>query len=147
MGIWSRLFGTPRSASNPRPADSPADLVRLAGPHLFSLEAVGESNYQATLDRICGGRSFDGADVLTEATLIYEDTNPYDSQAIRVAINGQTVGYLSRAHARQYRREMAKAGNAGRTAVCAARIRGGWDRGGDDRGSYGVRLDIAMLRS
>jgi hypothetical protein len=125
----------------------PPDAVRLPGLGLFSLEAVGESNYQAALDRICGGRSFDGADLLTEATLVHEDTNPYDSQAVRVDISGKTVGYLSRKHARQFRREMAKAGNSGRDAVCAARVRGGWDRGSDDRGSFGVRLDIAILRS
>lgn len=144
MGFWSRLFGSPSDAVTRLPT---SDAVRLPGLGLFSLEAVGESHYQAALDRICGGRSFDGADLLTEATLVHEDTNPYDSHAVRVDIGGETVGYLSRKHARQFRREMAKAGNSGRNAICAARVRGGWDRGRDDRGSFGVRLDIAIPRS
>lgn len=144
MGFWSRLFGPP---SAPMAQASAPNAIRLPGPGLFSLEAVGESKYQAALARICGGVTADGVDLLTEATLIHEDANPYDSQAVRVDINGKTVGYLSRTHARQFRREMAKAGNTGCDAICAARIRGGWDRGTDDRGSFGVRLDVAVLRS
>jgi hypothetical protein len=144
MGIWSRLFGKAPATSDSRAAAS--EVIRMPGPGLFSLEAVGESKYQVALEQICGGRSSDGADVLTEATLVYEDSNPYDSQAIRVDISGQTVAYLSRDHARQFRRQMAQLGNARCPVICAARIRGGWDRGDGDRGNYGVRLDIATLR-
>jgi hypothetical protein len=145
MGLLSRLFGV----SQPTPLVPPVrtEALRLPGPDLFSLEIVGESNYQSALDHLCGGRTHDGANLLMEATLVYEDTNPFDDQAIRIDIDGHTVGYLSRAHARQYRREMAAAGNSGRIATCAARIRGGWDRGPGDRGSYGVRLDVAVVRS
>jgi hypothetical protein len=30
---------------------------------------------------------------------------------------------------------------------CRGRIRGGWDRGQDDRGSYGIFLDVALYGS
>jgi hypothetical protein len=147
MGLLSKLFGVSQEPNPAAPSGPAVQTLRLPGPGLFSLEAVGESNYQEALERICGGRSYDGADLLTDATLVHEDTNPYDPEAVRIDIAGGTVGYLSRAHARIYRRQMAMAGHAGRVAVCAARIRGGWDRGEDDRGSYGVRLDVAVLPS
>ena len=121
--------------------------LRLPGLGVFSLETVGESHYQAALERIVGERTPEGVDKAVDASLVHEDANPYDSQAVRVDIAGVTVGYLSRAHAREYRRQMANAGHAGVTAICAARIRGGWDRGEDDRGSYGVRLDVVITRS
>ena len=147
MGLLSRLFGVSQAPRPIPPSGPAAQSLRLPGPGLFSLQAVGESNYQEALEQICGGRSYDGADLLVDATLVHEDTNPYDPEAVRVDIAGETVGYLSRAHAGVYRRQMVQAGHAGRVAVCAARIRGGWDRGEDDCGNFGVRLDVAVLPS
>jgi hypothetical protein len=40
---------------------------------------------------------------------------------------------------------MARTGHAGDAASCAARIRGGWDRGDGDAGPFGIRLDIAIV--
>jgi hypothetical protein len=68
--------------------------------------------------------------------------NPYDSKAIRVDIQGNTVGYLSRENARQYRKRLEKAGHKGMTATCFAMVVGGWDRGSGDKGHFGVRLDL-----
>ena len=79
-----------------------------------------------------------------EAILIHDDRNPYDNKAIAVSVEGEIVGYLSREHARQFRKLMAEAGGAGRPAVCDALIVGGWNRGGGDEGHYGVRLDLPM---
>lgn len=147
MGLLARLFGVSQDPKTAPSSPPGVQTLRLPGPGLFSLQAVGESNYQGALERICGGRSYDGADLLVDATLVQEDTNPYDPQAVRVDIDGETVAYLSRVHAGIYRRQMVHAGHAGRVAICAARIRGGWDRGEDDRGSFGVRLDVAVLPS
>lgn len=81
-------------------------------------------------------------EIKTDAQLIYEDENPYDSKAIRVDILGETVGYLSRENAREYRKELNDAGFYGRKAVCKAKIVVDWDRGGGDKSNFGVYLDL-----
>jgi hypothetical protein len=118
--------------------------VAIAGPGKFALAVVGESRYQKNLETICGPRCEDGVDHSAEATLVLEDANPHDASAVRVDIAGLTVGYLSREHARQYRSELAKAGQPRVMATCAAKIRGGWDRGPRNRGDFGVWLDLPM---
>ena len=102
----------------------------------FTLEVAGESHYQGNLEMICRGRSEDGHQLRVEATLILDDENPYDSNAVRVDIQGLPVGHLSRKEAVRYRRS-----GAGE-ALVDAEIRGGWDRGGGDRGHFGVWLDL-----
>lgn len=67
---------------------------------------------------------------------------PYDNKAIRVDIQGETVGYLSRELARNFRERMKEAGHPGLTARCSAIIVGGWDRGGGDIGYFGVKIDL-----
>lgn len=140
MGFFSRLFG--RRAEQPATAGDP--VVFLPGPGTFSLPIVGESKYQAALGSICGPRSKDGENRSVEALLVLEDSNPYDPKAVRVDIQGKTVGYLSREYARQYRKRLEKTGYARAHARCRALIRGGWDRGRGDRGHYGVSLDLPM---
>jgi hypothetical protein len=150
MGLIRRLFGysdAPAGERGPvRDATShEAPAVRLQGLGIFALEAVGESRYQDVLERICGGRTEEGVDKFVDAVIVCEHDNPYDQQAVRIDISGLTVGYLSREHARVYRQQMGKAGHGVRTAICAARIQGGWYRGDDDQGAFGVRLDVAIL--
>jgi hypothetical protein len=77
--------------------------AHVQGSGAFALPVVGESHYQETLQAICGPRSDDGEDRRVAARLVLENDNPYDSMAVRVDIQGQTVGYLSREHARRYR--------------------------------------------
>jgi hypothetical protein len=118
--------------------------VFLKGNGAYDLLVVGESKYQDALEEICGGRTKGGHEFPCAATLIYEDENPHDSRAVRVAINGRTVGYLSRDMAPRYRAAMDKAGQGGRVAQCEALIVGGWDRGEDARGHFGVKLDVPV---
>ena len=94
------------------------------------------------LFRSCGGRSTRSQEKIVEAALFHEDDNPYDNQAIRVTIQGKTVGYLNRKDARKYRKQLKQVGYSGITAKCSAMIVGGWDKGGSDRGHFGVRLDL-----
>jgi len=141
MGFFGRLFGFGQS-----PPGSPPQGMRahLRGSGAFALPIVGESYYQEALEAICGPRSDEGEDRRVEARLVLEDDNPHDSMAVRVEIEGQTVGHLSREHARQYRNQLEKAGYASTDAYCEARIRGGWDRGEGRQGHYGVFLDLPM---
>jgi hypothetical protein len=138
MGFFRRLFGFSRSPSSRPPQGMTA---HLQGPGAFALAVVGESHYQESIEEICGPRSEEGEDRRVEARLIREDDNPHDSMAVRVDIQGRTVGYLSREHARLYRKQFERAGYA---STCEARIRGGWDRGEGGQGHYGVFLDLPM---
>lgn len=133
MGLFSWLFGE-RSENKA--------LANLPGPGTYSVDIVGESKYQLALEAICGGRTDESQERIVVATLIHEDGNPYDNKAIRVDIEGKTVGYLSRENARQYRKRIKEAGYSGITATCSAMIVGGWDRGGGDKGHFGVKLDL-----
>jgi hypothetical protein len=64
------------------------------------LSVVGESQYQLALQQIAQrGR-------IHWAKLVPEPGNPFDSNAVMVEIDGQTVGYLSRGEARRYQRQL-----------------------------------------
>ena len=119
-----------------------AGPVELDGPGEYLSKIVGESHYQAALESICGGKTPEGHELEVKALLVHDDNNPHDSQAIKVEIQGKTVGYLDRQQARDYRKKLAMAGFKGRTARCDAIIVGGWDRGNGDTGHFGVKLDI-----
>lgn len=116
--------------------------LRLNGTGDFSLEIVGESHYQAALERLCGGRTENGHQLAVEAILYHEDNNQYDDNAVRVEIKGVIVGYLDREAARSFRARLADAGYAGFTLACPAMIVGGWDKGEGDQGYFGVKLDV-----
>ena len=133
MGLLDRLFGR---SSEAKP------IAKLPGPGTFSTDIVGESNYQSALEAICRGRTDESQEKIVEAVLVHEDNNPYDDKAIRVDIQGKTVGYLSRENARQYRERLEEADYKGTTATCSAKIVGGWDRGPEDKGHFGVKLDL-----
>jgi len=109
------------------------------GSGTFSVEVVGESYYQQNLEAICGKRTAKGEHKLVTATLILDDSNPHDNQAVRVEIEGKIVGHLSREMARKYR-----ASRPEKMAQCGANIRGGWRRKGNDLGDYGVWLDLVI---
>lgn len=123
---------------------SRVETGRLSGPGLFEAPIVGESHYQTAIERLCGGRSAESAEKYVDAVLVLEDSNPHDSMAVRIDIDGTTVGYLSRADARSYRQRLQEAGHSRLTGVCSAVIRGGWDRGHSDKGHYGVWLDLPV---
>jgi hypothetical protein len=113
----------------------------------FSLPVVGEKRYQEAIEEIAGGKTEDGAHCYSRATLALEDENRYDRNAVRVDIDGRTVGYLARDDAVQYRKELRKHGAAKVTLECEAIIVGGWSRGDGDEGHFGVRLDMQLETS
>jgi len=113
MGLFTNILSRGIGKSKTGEAKSTAFLP---GPKTFSIGVVGESHYQSAVESICGGRTDQGHEKIVEAVLLHEDNNPYDSKAIRVDIQGNTVGYLSRENARQYRKRLEKAGHKGMTA-------------------------------
>lgn len=111
----------------------------------FRLDVVGESHYQDALESIAGGRSEDGANHPTVALLVPEPNNRYDHNAVGVWIDGKQVGYLSRDNAEILQPCILKAiSTTHRQVACNARVVGGWDRGGRDRGHFGVRLYVDL---
>lgn len=137
MGLLDWLFGS-RAAAGPRATGT------IEGPGNYAFDIVGEVNYQAALEAICGGRTEDGVNREAVAVLVCEDSNPHDSKAVRVDIDGMTVGYLSRTDARIYRTELRRQNSDGAVLRCAALIGGGWDRGRGDPGYFGVKLDLPV---
>jgi hypothetical protein len=122
--------------------DSSPDLQPfLRGPGLYDFDIVGESYYQDALEEICGGKTIQGHQKEVMAILIHEDNNPKDDKAIRVDIEGMTVGYLERKFAREYRKRLSEAGYPDLAAACNALITGGWRRY-ESEGHFGVRLDL-----
>lgn len=110
------------------------------GPNKFEVPVVGESHYQGNLLALCGSKAPDGVEKYFVATLVPEDANPHDPSAVRVDIDNMTVGYLSRNMAKDWRRRS----GGHRTVQCRAVVRGGWDRGAEDEGSFGAWLDLPV---
>lgn len=65
----------------------------------FDQPVVGESHYQPALRKLKASKT----EPFFSAQLIPEDANPYDRNAVRVDIDGQTVGYLPKEDAREWR--------------------------------------------
>ncbi|WP_435005141.1 hypothetical protein P12x_003034 [Tundrisphaera lichenicola] len=145
LGVISVLvivLGKLGSAGESSRSGPSSDGAMLNGPGKYAVDVVGESNYLANFERIFGKRGEDGVDETVEAGLVLEDSNPKDNQAVKVEIQGRTVGYLDRKTARSYRERLAEM-NIGKPALrCSARVRGGWDRGVSDKGDFGVKLDL-----
>ncbi|MGB5903487.1 MAG: HIRAN domain-containing protein [Xanthobacteraceae bacterium] len=149
MGLFSRLFGRQPVESEPKPLwrtsrqQAPIRYV-VIGSGDFDFDIVGESRYQDALDRICGGKTDGGHEIEVEAMLIEEPSNSHDANAVKVTIQGHTVGYLARPDAEEYKHHVRYAGHAGQFVRVKAVIVGGWDRGRRGAGHYGVRLDMDM---
>jgi hypothetical protein len=158
MNLWSRLFGKPAPDDSPKPggprarrwrdAPQPAQKTSESVPFKrygsgFAVAVVGESHYQDHLRSFCQVRE-SSADLRFRAFLYNEDDNPYDDQAVRVEIQGGTVGHLSRKDARAYRQWLARERPGANVLTCEANVRGGWDRGPGDRGMFGVWLDLPI---
>jgi len=102
---------------------------------------VGESNYQRALKGLAGDHGNNRCRAFCTATLVLEDDNEHDNKAVRIDVDGATVGYLSREDARRYRRRLGSMGLTGETMTCNARIGGGYVENGK-RADYGIWLDL-----
>jgi hypothetical protein len=115
--------------------------IEIDGPGTFAVDVVGESQYQRVLE----AAAEEGA--IAEATLVLEDSNPYDDQAVAVHIDGKRAGYLSRANARLYRADLAAAGAERATVRCKAKIVGGFETQSGERAHFGLKLDLPKLNA
>ena len=92
---------------------------------LFQLKTVGASYYQDNIAKIAKNPIGENAFVFCTATLIPEDTNPYDSNAVKVLIESEHVGYLSRESAVTFRSYFKKFELDVQTTTCDAVISAG----------------------
>ena len=86
----------PPAPSQPAPEEAATKAVASLYSGDETLEVVGESNYQDALRRIVDSPLGDAVRHAVVAVLVPEPSNPYDSNAINVQIEGSIIGYLSR---------------------------------------------------
>jgi len=129
MGLWRWLFG--RRARGV-----------VVGDDEFEFRVVGTLHHQRAIENMCGRRSREGAHRYCAALLTPQPTNPHDRHAVAVTIHDVEVGFLDREDARDFLRVLGAGGYA--DAACEAELVGGWDRGGDDQGYFGVRLNACL---
>lgn len=148
MGLLARLRRAPVvEVSQVVRAAPPVHYTWLQAPAFqstgFRVKVVGESNYQHVLEWASGGRTEDGAaQPLVTAQLVREPSNPYDHNAVRVDLGGQTAAYVAREQAVAFHAPLAALAATGMPATCRAWLTGGWDRGALDKGYFGLELDV-----
>jgi len=123
-------------------AEKEPDFVE--GDGHYDLDVVRVSHWQKRLKSLCGGYSIKGSYHEAVAKLHYENGNPDDSNAIRVVVNGGTVGYLSRENARLYRKAIETAGKEGIVVSCNAKIAAGRRIWFFKKPDFGVWLDLPI---
>lgn len=123
-------------------AEKEPDFV--AGDGHYDLDVVGLSHCQKRLKSLCGGYSIKGSHHEVVAKLHYENGNTDDSNAIRVVVNGGTIGYLSHENAKLYRKAIETAGKEGIVVSCKARIAAGRRIWFFKKPDFGVWLDLPI---
>lgn len=122
-----------------------AEVPFIRGPGYYPINVAGESFYPEAFAALCGPRSQEPVNIEVRAQLALQDDNVHDKHAVRVSIQGHQVGHLPREAARAFRRTVRYGKHAEHEVFeCAAIICGGWDRGADGAGNYGVRLDLQL---
>ena len=141
MGLFKRLLG---DEPEPEPQDvlSARDTRWVEDAERFGdirVDVVGESHYQSTIRDACNWKP--DADTLFHcmAELVPEPTNSYDRNAIKVTIDGDCVGYLSRQDASTLGPVVRKAVKQQGNGMCRAVIAG---RANSDTDNLGVFLHL-----
>lgn len=135
MSILSWLLRKPAiDVSQPGHSD-----FRLIGSKGTGTKAVGTSHYQKQLSRLAGPKREYGKNDRLRVLLIEEPDNPYDTNAVQVVFQEQTLGYLPKKAAATYKEGLRKLGLEGSVGNASADIIGGW-RDDESEGHYGLRL-------
>lgn len=125
---------------------TPATLVKLVGNGFVLTEVTHCADYQQSFEQIFELRSTHQVKTAPRAHLTLENDLRGDNQAVRVSIDGFTVGYLAAPIARDFRREVARSGHARtHTFECAAVIRRGWIRGYVDSAHHIAFVDLPRI--
>jgi hypothetical protein len=102
------------------------------------VEVVGEWLHQDELLALTGGRRrYGGVEAEAVAELL---PGPEHLDIVAVLLDGRPIGRLRREDAERLRPSIERAIRGDGVATCRALVRGGWDRGGEDIGLFGVVL-------
>jgi hypothetical protein len=147
-GFWQRLFGLDKAKPAYGPAIRPGhsatgEVVTGRKPdwsrydECMRLSVVGESHYQEALIRLT--KCPDSGDHAYEcaAELVPEPDNPHDPFAVKVLIEGEHVGYLSRGNAKRLGKRLRALNESGGRGICMA-----WVGRGGDNPNLGVNLRL-----
>jgi hypothetical protein len=145
--VWFlyRIFVT-RSADTQKQSIKTASaqpLTHWESLNEFEFEIVGESFYQPALAALAS--PYDDTNLesaIFKAALVPDYNNRYDKLAVRVDINGLTVGHLSKDAARSFRRRLSSKKQSGDVTSCDAIITGGFVKKDSSQADFGVRLDL-----
>lgn len=110
----------------------------------FMVEVMTESRYQPTLQALAGEHGDQAAATPYLATLMPDDRNAYENEAVAVFIEGRMVGYLAQKAATRFRELLRKKEAKGQLSTTDAQVRGGalWE---GKRLQYVVVLDVEPL--
>lgn len=137
--ILYRFASVPRTtlvhSKNPQQL---APVIKLHGPGTYEFGIIGASRHRPALKKLYGQGSPDGKQV--EAILVLENS----SEAVRVEVNGHTVGHLMPDVASEYRRRLSEEGFLNARGACRARISA--RHGTVDHVDFAVRLDLPSKR-
>lgn len=142
LHLPSKQTSTPGIGANPLQIHN--EEVSCTPTRTFNVIVVGVSNYQKALGKVCHNKCDDGLEMFVRANIVPEEGNPYDSNAVRIEVEGETVGYLSRENALKWRGKMISEGIS-EAVACPAKIK--WDRNAFALGSYGIWLDLDLTLS
>ncbi|MBS0588820.1 MAG: hypothetical protein JSS37_12970 [Proteobacteria bacterium] len=113
--------------------------------------AISAQPYQQTIAQLAQENGIDFENAATaqshilRAHLIPDNSNPYDSDMVRVNINSHTVGYFDHQPARNFLDQLEEKGLSGQITICNAMITKSADAVGK-KPNYGVRLDIELIK-
>ena len=149
MGIWSWLkrlgIGeTSLALQTNRLSPTQHQPAWLDGGEDFKLPVVGNFHYQRAFEKICGPRTEKGENRVVAAVLILDNTNRYDNNAVRVQVEGKTVGYLSRSDASAFRTRLQHERVIAQNFTCKANIRGGRIRENEEPSMFDIYLDVHL---
>lgn len=145
----------PEGAHKTRVAGSPgAEPAPLTGDGQFRLNVAGCAHHRDNFMHLFGGQiarelaaseSISEGDTVTHdvaATLVLDDANIHDSNAVEVQILGRRVGYLPQSMAPHFRTYLARQGLKGRSFRCLAQA----DLPLHLSDDFEVRLDIPQIK-
>lgn len=112
-------------------------IPRTAGEDFFPRQVAGESNYTQAIRNVIGKQ---GGEKNMWVTLEREPSNKYDRNAIRVHIQGATVGYVPREETQELQGLLQAAERQNVVVMAWARVWYSGDAGGDPYGS--VQYDM-----
>ena len=141
MGWRDWLAGQPKAPARSQVQVHALTELLLEGDE--RVEAVGESHYQPALLRCCGAQRGEEVSYGCRAHLMPEPSNPYDSNAVAVQVDGEHVAYLARTDAARWQPLLLKLSEGGSVAACEAVIAARGARGDTD--NLGIFLHLPPI--